>query len=280
MSSGHAKTRPTARTVATQPAASTTSRPAKPAKPSAFAPKWEKQLYKALSAHDVDQVVAVAEGKPEAQRTAAALEVVYRAWPGDMERARVLLSWLVGQAYEPTADAFLVRYAPDARTSISVAEGVTVELPLSADSLGLMLAESLQAAGDLSAATAVVEQLDPSTVAAVSLAELYGQQKRWADVIDLTNGLQNDDDASVFLLIQRGVALRESGSLSASREVFREALRFKSRAPQLRHHALVERAHTYLAERKPSMARKDLERVLAEDASYPGLAEALESLAR
>jgi hypothetical protein len=46
----------------------------------------------------------------------------------------------------------------------------------------------------------------------------------------------------------------------------------------IRHRALVERAKSHLAESKRSLARKDIERVLAEDSSYEGLSELLAEL--
>lgn len=118
----------------------------------------------------------------------------------------------------------------------------------------------------------------PSTISAVSLAELYIAQSRWDDVVELTNGLTNDDEAAVFLLVQRAIALRESGRPGAAREALKEALRIRSRPAGLRHLALIERAYTYMVERKPAMARKDLEKVLADDATYPGLQAALADL--
>jgi tetratricopeptide (TPR) repeat protein len=153
-----------------------------------------------------------------------------------------------------------------------------VELPLTRDTVGLTRAEAHQSAGDLTAAVDVVEQVTPDTVAAVSLAELYIAQERWADVVDLTNALTNDDEAGMFLLIQRATALRQTGTPGAAREALKEALRVRSRPAGLRHRALIERAYTYLAEGKPGMARKDLEKVLADDAKYPGLADALAEL--
>ena len=123
-----------------------------------------------------------------------------------------------------------------------------------------------------------MEQLDPSTIAAVSLCELYSEAGQHDAVVDLTNGLRNEDDPTALLLAFRGVAMRGLGHHLAAREAFKEALKSKSRDPVIRHFALVQRAQTFLAEGKPSMARKDLERVLAEDANYPGVQDLLASL--
>ena len=92
-------------------------------------------------------------------------------------------------------------------------------------------------------------------------------------MVDLTNGLTNEDEPSTFLLIQRGIALREQGYAEASREALKEALRIRSRPADLRNLALIERGKTYLAENKKAMARKDFERMMADSAGYPGLAD-------
>jgi Tfp pilus assembly protein PilF len=56
-------------------------------------------------------------------------------------------------------------------------------------------------------------------------------------------------------------------------------LRSRSRAAPIRHLAFLERSANYLAQGKKAMARKDLERILAEDSSYEGVRERLAELA-
>jgi Tfp pilus assembly protein PilF len=98
------------------------------------------------------------------------------------------------------------------------------------------------------------------------------------EVVEVTNGIANEDDPTALLVAFRGVAFRELGHHTAAREAFKEALKSKSRDAGIRHFALVERAKTYVAENKVSLARKDLERVLAEDANYGGVRELLASI--
>ena len=136
----------------------------------------------------------------------------------------------------------------------------------------------LRPRGDVAAAINVVEQLEPTTYSAVSLAELYAQAERWDDVIELTEGMKNEDDASALLCVFRGQAFREQGFNDAAHEALKEALRSRSRAAPIRHHALAERAQNYLAQGKNAMARKDLERILAEDSSYEGVRDQLAAL--
>lgn len=253
--------------------------PPPPPKPGMLAPKWEKALHAAFQKRDPDAVVRAAAEHPEAAKTGALLEALLGALPaGNVPRVQALLAWLWGVGYDPAADAFVTKYLPGATLTLEIAPGITVQLPLTRDTIGLTLAEAHQATGDVRAASDVVEQVTPSTVAAVSLAELYTEQERWAEVIAMTDGLTNEDEASMFLLVQRAAALRQTGNPGAAREALKESLRIRSRPAELRHRALIERAYTYLAENKRAMARKDLEKVLAENSTYPGLAEAMAEL--
>ncbi|NUU19043.1 DUF4236 domain-containing protein [Cellulomonas humilata] len=256
------------------------SRPAAGAKPGFTAPKWEKALYAAaIVRQDPAEIRQVATAHAEPRPLAAVLEAMLGAMPADDDKAaRDLLAWAWAQNYDPGADPFVLKYLPAAGMTLTVAAGITVTMPLSRDAIGLALAEAHQSVGDLAAAVSVVESLEPSTIAAVSLAELYADQERWDEVITLTDGVTNLDEPSMFMLVQRAIALRHLGSPGASREALKEALRLRSRPAELRHLALVERAYTYLAEGKTGMARRDLDKVLAEDANYPGLSDAIAQL--
>lgn len=248
--------------------------------PGFTAPRWEKELHKALVvAQDPTKITDVATRHPEARPHGALFEALFGAMPaGDTDRARSLLAWVFDIGFDPMQDAFCRKYLSRAAVTLDIAVGVSAQLPIDRDVIGLVLAEVLQEAGDLAGAIDVVEQLEPSTVAAVSLAELYGQTGRWDQVMALTEGISNVDEPSVYLLIQRGAALREQGFYEGAREALKEAMRVRSRPAELRQQALVERAETYSCQGKASMARKDLEKVLAENSQYPGIRERLASL--
>jgi tetratricopeptide (TPR) repeat protein len=251
-------------------------------RPTLLAPRWEKALHKALVAKpDPAAIEGIGREYEAARLHAATFGALFVALPaGDYARARQLLAWAFAQGFDPAQDPFCQKYLPNAALSVELATGVSTELRLDRDALGLTLAELHQEAGDLPGAVDVVEQLEPSTVAAVSLAELYCDLSRWQDVVDLTDGLTNDDEPSTYLLTQRGIALRELGMHDAAREALKEALRVRSRPAELRQRALVERASTYLAQGKAGMARKDLEKVYGENSQYPGLRELLDELPR
>ena len=261
---------------ANAPAQATPPLPAKASavKPGLLAPAWEKALFKALKKLDGPTLHALAQQYPDHNQTILYAEMIEVAVPaGDNARVRALLNWLHDVAYRPEDDPFVTKYLPRRTVTLPVAQGITSILPPSRDAFMLLLAELEQETTNHARAIEVVEGLEPTTIAAVSLAELYAEEGRWADVVDLTNGLTNEDEPSTFLLIQRGIALREQGYAEASREALKEALRIRSRPADLRNLALIERGKTYLAENKKAMARKDFERMMADSAGYPGLAD-------
>lgn len=251
--------------------------PASPKKPGLFAPKGEKQLYKAIKAQDVQAIKRVGTEHPDFRLPSYSLAglMMLTSEPKDAEQ-------LLGEAFatgnDPAEDKFVSNYL-FTRLELSIAEGVSAELQVNRAAVGLALAELKQEHGDIAGAIDVVEQLEPTTFAAVSLAELYALTERWDDVIELTEGIKNEDDASALLLCYRGMALREQGFHDAAHEALKEALRSRSRPSEIRHLALSERAANYLAQGKKGMARKDLERILAEDSSYEGVRERLADLA-
>ncbi|WEO76417.1 hypothetical protein BJQ94_13720 [Cryobacterium sp. SO2] len=246
-------------------------------KPGVFAPSWEKTLYRALTyPTDGLSLYRLAVENPPAARTISLVEVLRVSLPAqDLTRATALLDWLHSTGYQPDQDPFVHRYMPWVTFTVPVTEGLAATMSLSRDALGLLLAKLEQQVGNRARATEVVESLTPTTIAAVSLAELYAEQARWPDVVELTNGVVNVDEPSTYLLIQRGIALREQGYFEASKASLKEALRVQSGPVDLRRWAYIQRGLTYLADGRRAMAKKDFERVLAEDSGYPGLAELL-----
>jgi hypothetical protein len=248
-----------------------------PLGPGLFAPQGEKALYTAVHTQNWPGVERVIREYPEYAVLAGALFGLWASTQPDPGRATELLSWVLDSGQDPAEHPFARKYLQGSFT-LQLAPGVTVELPVSRDCVGLTLVELHQGDGDLAAAIGVVERLEPTTYAAVSLAELYCQAGRHADVIEITEGVRNVDDATALLCVLRGVAFREQGYHDAAREAFKEALRSRSRHPAVRHQALVGRARTCIAQDKYGLARKDLERVLAEDSDYEGLRALLDSL--
>jgi len=253
--------------------------PAKIPKPGLFAPKGEKELYNAIfKARSVAAIRAVGDTHPDFRIASYSL-AGFMLDDDDSAQAKSLLTLVFDQGVDPAVDPFVVKYIAGTRVKLPIAAGVSAELSLSRDAVGLSLAELLQEEGDLSGAIDVVERLEPSAYTGVSLAELYLLNDRPDEVIELTEGLTNEDDATAILLVFRGAAFRREGFHDAAHEALKEALRSRSRAAPIRHLALSERAANYLAQGKKAMARKDLERILAEDSDYEGVRERLAELA-
>jgi tetratricopeptide (TPR) repeat protein len=250
--------------------------PPRPRKPGLFAPRGEKQLYKAVKDSDVQAIRRVGDEHPDFRLPSYSLAGLMLL-DSEAPEAERLLDEAFATGKDPAADKFISSYTYT-RLELPIAQGVTAELPVNRDAVGLALAELRQEHGDLEGAIDVVEQLEPTTYAAVSLAELYAQTGRWEDVIELTEGIENEDDATALLCVFRGEAFRHQGFHDAAHETLKMALRSRSRAAPIRHLALAERAQNYLAQGKKAMARKDLERILAEDSAYPGLREQLADL--
>ncbi len=252
------------------------SAPSAPRKPGMFAPKSEKQLFRAWQARDAELIANVGKQFPEISTTAFSLAGLMLA-SADGDRALSLLQRAFGSGEDPATTEFFRKYLSGA-IQLQIAEGVIAHVPLGRDAVGLALAELYQTEGKFQDAIGVVEQLEPTTYAAVSLAELYVSAERYQDVIELTEGVENSDDATALLCVFRGVAFREQGYHDAAHEAFKQALRSRSRDAAIRHLALSERATNYAAQGKKAMARKDLERILAEGSTFEGVTERLAEL--
>jgi tetratricopeptide (TPR) repeat protein len=242
-----------------------------------FAPKGEKQLYNAVKAQNPGAIRLV--GDEHADFRIASYSLAGLMMLGDdPPQAKTLLDIVFRHGADPAKDKFVLKYL-STQLDLSIADGITAQLPVNRDAVGLALAELRQEDGDIEGAIDVVEQLEPTTYSAVSLAELYLRAGRFDDVVELTEGMKNEDDASALLCVFRGSAFRQQGFHEAAHEALKEALRSRSRAAPIRHLALSERAANFLAQGKKSQARKDLERVLAEDSGYEGVREQLAELA-
>jgi hypothetical protein len=250
-----------------------------PSAPGLFAPHGEKELYLALQQGRYSDLEQIASRHHEIRMTCMVIDGFHTPdTPQSYRRLRGMFEELWTSGYDPAQDPFLTKYASASTATVGLAPGISVTLPLHRPAIVLTLAELRQENGDLVEAADLVESLEPSAPAAVSLAELYGLLERWSAVVELTEQVTGRDELSTFLLVQRAAALRELDHYDAARDVLRTLLGRRSVPPELRHLALLQRALTYAAEGKRVQARKDLEKILAEDGRFPGLAEAMVEL--
>ena len=151
-------------------------------------------------------------------------------------------------------------------------------MPYNAQTLGFMYAEVLQSDSKHEEALAVLNEMDPDQLVAISTADIEITARDFDAAIETTEDVENEDDATAMLLILRGIAFRGKGLHEASLECFKRALAKKARSTGILSRAHFERAETYIAMGKKAMAVKDLEKILVDDPQYDGVTEKLATI--
>lgn len=249
-----------------------------PAGPNLFSPKYEKDFHKAKSLDTIQDYQRLVNLYPEARISGSfmlALKFIEdKQYPLALQALESI--WELNDKID--ADPLFRKYLGLKGFEVGIAEGVVAELNLNRDAIGLFLAETLQNQNRLERAIEVVEDLYPTQTTALSLADLYVAAKKWPDVIEISNGIVNVDDATCLILVYRGIAFRESGYIDASKETFKEALKSKKRSMVVRHRGHAERALTYMADGKSALALKEVEKIMAENPNDEGVKLILSAL--
>jgi tetratricopeptide (TPR) repeat protein len=176
------------------------------------------------------------------------------------------------------SDKYVRKYFQGITPQVQITNGILTSSVYNAQTLGHIYVELLQHMGKFDEAFAILHEMEPDQLVAISLADLEICTKDYDGAIETTEDIENEDDATAMMLILRGVAFREKGLPDASLECFKRALASKKRAEVLRHRALFERAETYSVLGKKALAIKDLEKILVDDSDYPAVQEKLEKL--
>jgi len=172
---------------------------------------------------------------------------------------------------ESLPDPLMRKYGVGGEMAVQVTPAVQARLPISNVGVALLLAELYQRAGRGQDAVELLESLGslvPDPVFALSLADLYTESSNWNEVLRVSEGFENKDDATCQLQSLRANALYELGLFDACLAATKEALRSKKRQPQLLRLARYMRALAYEATGKKAFARKDFERIYAEDSTF------------
>ena len=176
------------------------------------------------------------------------------------------------------ADKLVVKYLSAIYPQTRITPGIWVYLPYNEQLFGFVYAEVLQDSARYEDALNVLSELDPDPLVDVSIADIEISMKNFDGAIQTTEDVENEDDITAMLLILRGIAFRGKGLHEAALECFKRALAKKDRSQELLHRARFERADTYIALGKKSMAVKDLEKILVDEPTYEGVEEKLEQL--
>jgi len=264
-----------------------------------LASRVEKELVAGLLASDAAAVERVA-GVARYERLAGTLAGLLYLGSDDLKAARFLGDAVAARSL---GDAFAARWGRWGvwdhgfmRKHFSSAEyqlglgferlGVGVlcseTLDLSIRTLKLALSLALEGAGDLARAVEVARELEPEfwnrDVIRLVLADQYAELGSFEAILELTDGITNKYNYGALLCVYRGMAARQLGQYGTSLEALKEALKSEQRLPTIRFSALSERSRTHQAAGNPVAARRDLKRILAENASVPGIRERLEAL--
>jgi tetratricopeptide (TPR) repeat protein len=252
--------------------------PVPPVSPHLFSASYEKDFFKARKNDNVQEYQRLITLYPEAVVAGSfmlALKFIEtKEYPLALQALESI--WRMNDRID--SDPLFRKYLGLKSFEVGIAEGVVAGLNLNRDAVGLLFAETLQSQGDLKTAIEVVEDLYPTQTTALSLADLYVTARKWDEVIEVTNGVTNVDDATCLLLIYRGIAFRETGYKDAAKEALKEALKSKKRSMIIRHRGHAERALTYMADGKRALALKEVEKIMAENPNDDGVKLILSAL--
>jgi tetratricopeptide (TPR) repeat protein len=252
--------------------------PVPPVSPNLFSASYEKDFFKAKKLDSVQEYQRLVTLYPEAVVAGSFMLALKFIETKEYPLALQVLETIWRMNDRIDSDPLFRKYLGLKAFEVGIAEGVVAQLNLNRDAVGLLFAETLQSQGDLSTAIEVVEDLYPTQTTALSLADLYVAAGKWDEVIEVTNGITNVDDATCLLMIYRGMAFRETGYRDAAKEAFKESLKSKKRNMTIRHRGHAERALTYMAEGKQALALKEVEKIMAENPNDEGVKLILSAL--
>jgi tetratricopeptide (TPR) repeat protein len=252
------------------------------AKPGLFAPKHEKEFYKALQAYvkgdaeEARKLFESASAKDEGQRVLAddLLAGIVNATTGNLDEAIPYLETVVSSDVE-LPDELITKYLSGGGIAVSVTEHVKVAVEWSSLAAALTLVECYQAQGRTEEAIGILQQLadtEPSPELILSLCDVYAQTEAWDEIVEAAAGIANEDDVTLEVRLLQARALRKQGLDEAALAVYKDALRSNKRDPELLKDARYERGKLLLERGKWAQAMKDLQTVYAEDPHYKDVA--------
>ena len=159
---------------------------------------------------------------------------------------------------------------------IPITERVTAQVEWGSFAAALLLAECYQENNRSDEAIGLLQQLseaDASPALTLSLCELLAEQGAWDDVVEASAGVKNDDDTTLEIRLLQAQAFTKQGLTDATLEAYKDALRSTKRDPELLKEARYERAAILQQTGKAAQARKELEKLYADDPGYRDVAQ-------
>ena len=151
--------------------------------------------------------------------------------------------------------------------SVSIADGVEVQLPVEQHAVGLALSEALRRQGREEEALATLAALPTTAVTLLAQAELLSAQEKHARVVGLGSVEVVDDVTAMYAVVRAG-ALRESHRLDDALDELDQVMAAQPR-PALLRLAVLERVRCLLRAGRIGAASRDLTGVLHDDPDDP-----------
>lgn len=259
--------------------------PQEPAKSHIFSSKEEKALSALFQDIYGDQAGnppalvfektrKLAAEHPELALAMQAIQVLHGSTNEELQKESFALADQLWPQREALFGNELVqKYFPGITPGVMITPGIFANERYNMKALGLIYAEILQVQGNYAKALEVVEEIDSDQMTAISVADLELALLKFDDAIETTEDIENADDATAMLLVLRGIAFREKGFFDASLECLKQAVAKRSRSEGILNRGLWERSFTYERMGKNALAKKDLEKIMSREPSYPGLNE-------
>lgn len=282
------------RAEAAQSAAGEMYLPSKPPKPGLFANRRERVFYAFLKKHFdgatpqldsqidqaiIDEALALAQATKKLHYTY--LSIAFLVGARDEEKLPNILE-VAADVWQNRARAFSIyearKYFPQMRIKVEITPGISFDDIFGEGAFGFLYVEVLQAAKQVDRALQVLAEIGTNQLTAVSAADLELSEKRFHDVLDSTEDLELEDEATGMLFIMRAAALSELGFHDGALEAIKKVVAKRSLDEQVRNRALWERANIYERQGKRSLALKELEKIVLADSQYPQVLERIENL--
>jgi tetratricopeptide (TPR) repeat protein len=186
----------------------------------------------------------------------------------------------VTKAAQTLPDGLMVKYGGQLIIDLVVGH-IPITLHVGSAAASMVLAECYRATGRLQEAIGLVQQLhehEPDEHLLLLLCSMYQQAGDWDEIVHATAGITNQDDLTLLLRIVQADAIGKQGFPDAALDVYRDALKSKSRNPELLKEARYGRASLYLRTGKQGMAKRDLSRLYADNPDYKDVAQILRGL--
>jgi hypothetical protein len=151
--------------------------------------------------------------------------------------------------------------------SVSIADGVGVQLPVEQLAVGLALSQALSRRGRHEEALATLVALPTTTASLLAQAELLSTREAHARVVGL-GSVEVVDDVTALYAVVRAAALRESHRLDDAFDELDQVMATHP-APALQRLAVLERVRCMLATGRIGAASRDLTGLLHDDPDDP-----------